>query len=117
MLKLIQLSFLKLILFNLVAFGKEFGTTQKFLQPEQNKILLLKHTTVLKISLKILDIVSERGFVLQFLEATVNLLLMGVSYILVNYYIIGSALLSSSILVQISDNNLYLSESFTRWKV
>ena len=49
--------------------------------------LLWKLSTVLKIILKILGIVSESGFVLQFIEATMNLAPMGVLCVLGNQYI------------------------------
>ena len=57
--------FLKLILFSIVATGKEFGTTQNILQPELRELLLWKRSAVLKIILKILVTVSESGLVLQ----------------------------------------------------
>ena len=52
--------FLTLILFSLVAIGKEFCTTQNFSQPEWQKL-----STVLKIILKSLGVVSESGFLLE----------------------------------------------------
>ena len=52
--------FLTLLLFSLVAIGKEFCTTQNFSQPEWQKL-----STVLKTILKSLGVVSESGFVLQ----------------------------------------------------
>ena len=57
--------FLTLILFSLVAIGKEFCTTQNFSQPEWKKLWVWKLSTVLRIILKSLDVVSESGFVLQ----------------------------------------------------
>ena len=46
----------------------------------------------IKNNLKILDIVSESGFVLQFFEATINLVSMDFLWILGNQYIIESDL-------------------------
>ena len=57
--------FLTLILFSLVAIGKEFCTTQNFSQTEWKKLWVWKLSTVLRIILKSLDIVSESGFMLQ----------------------------------------------------
>ena len=57
--------FLTLILFSLVAIGKEFCTTQNFSQLEWQKLWLWKLSTVLKIILKSLGVVSESRFVLQ----------------------------------------------------
>ena len=84
--------FLTLILFSLVAIGKEFCTTQNFSQPEWKKLWVWKLSTVLRIILKSLDVVSESGFVLQQFEATINLASMDVLCILGNQYIIGSNL-------------------------
>ena len=58
-------SFLTLLLFSLVAIGKEFCTTQNFSQPKWKKLWVWKLSTVLRIILKSLDVVSESGFVLQ----------------------------------------------------
>ena len=87
--------FLTLVLFSLVTIGKEIWTTQTFLQPEQKKLLSSQLSTILKIVLKILDIVSEKRFLLQAFEATINLAPMGVLCSLSNQYKIGSSLSSS----------------------
>ena len=84
--------FLTLIWFSLVAIGKEFCTTQNFSQPEWKKLWVWNLSTVLRIILKSLDVVSESGFMLQQFEATLNLAPMDVLCILGNQYIIGSNL-------------------------
>ena len=84
--------FLTLILFSLVAIGKEFCTTQNFPQPEWKKLWVWNLSTVLRIIFKSLDVVSESGFVLQQFEATINLAPMDVLCILGNQDIIGSNL-------------------------
>ena len=84
--------FLTLILFSLVAIGKEFCTTQNFSQPEWKKLWVWNLSTVLRIIFKSLDVVSESGFVLQQFEATINLAPMDVLCILGNQCIIGSNL-------------------------
>ena len=78
-----------MILFSLVTTGKGFCQTQNFLQPELKKVLLWKCYAVVKIILKILNILSESGFVLYPFEATINLEPLSVLFILGNHCIIG----------------------------
>ena len=59
------------------------------------KTLLWKLSTALKMIFKILDIVTESGFVLQFFEAAINLAPIDVLCILDDQYIIKSDLSSS----------------------
>ena len=57
--------FLTLLLFILVEIGKEFFTVQNFSQHECKKLWVWKFSTVLRIILKSLDVISESSFVLQ----------------------------------------------------
>ena len=86
--------FLTLILFRLVTIGKILLRSPEFLTAWIKKLLLWKLSTELKIILKILDILSESGFVMRFFEATINLALMEILYILGHQYLVGSNLSS-----------------------
>lgn len=73
----------------------------EFLQPELKKLLLRIISTVLKIILEILGIVSQSGLKAAFFGATISLAQMGVLSILVNQYIIGSFIKYCDVLVKL----------------